>query len=124
MRWISCKYLNEVFNDSIQINIDNVVVAIALKKMFRQYNMINVWESLCVVIKEYNDNDIILGDNFLQLFNYTLFDYDNKKITFYSEQDIIKMNNMNQISYLILIINSILGFSSVIMLIIINKVLL
>ena len=82
--------------------------------------MINVWESLCVVIKEYNDNDIILGDNFLQLFNYTLFDYDNKKITFYSEQDIIKMNNMNQISYLILIINSILGFSSVIMLIIIK----
>ena len=65
-----------------------------------------------------------MGDNFLQLFNYTLFDYDNKKITFYSEQDIIKMNNMNQISYLILIINSILGFSSVIMLIIINKVLL
>lgn len=124
VRWISCKYLNEVFNDSIQINIDNVVVAIALKKMFRRYNMINVWESLCVVIKEYNDNDIILGDNFLQLFNYTLFDYDNKKITFYSEQDIIKMNNMNQISYLILIINSILGFSSVIMLIIINKVLL
>ena len=72
--------MNEVFNDSIQINIDNVVVAIALKKMFRRYNLINVWESLCVVIKEYNDNDIILGDNFLQLFNYTLFDYDNKKI--------------------------------------------
>ena len=124
VRWIKCKYLNEVFNGIIQMNIDNMIVTIALKKMFRRYNMINVWESQCVVIKEGNEKDIILGANFLQLFNYTLFDYDNKKVSFYSEQNIIKMKNMNQMSCLIFLINNILGFSSIIMLIIINKVLL
>lgn len=120
VKWIKCRYLNEVFNGSIQIKIDNMILTISLKKMFKRYNMINVWESKCVIIKEYTSNDIILGDSFLQLFNYTLFDYDNKKISFYTEQQIIKMNDMNSLLHKLLLINSVIGLSSIIMLIIIN----
>ena len=43
-----------------------------------------------------NFSGAILGIGFLNLFNYTLFDYENKQIEFYSDTTAIKVNDNNQ----------------------------
>ena len=40
-------------------------------------------------------NGVILGMNFINKFNYTVFDYDNKQIEFYSDRYTITINSTN-----------------------------
>ena len=74
-------------------------------------------------IKIHNFTGLLLGADFLSLFNYTLFDFDNKQIEFYSDYiplSIITDNNRN-INKGILSINIIMCILNVLLLFIIKK---
>ena len=74
-------------------------------------------------IKIHNFTGLLLGADFLSLFNYTLFDFDNKQIEFYSDYiplSIITDNNSN-INKGILSINIIMCILNVLFLFIIKK---
>ena len=45
----------------------------------------SLFNSSIVSNKNENSDDIILGFNFIKYFNYSLFDYDNKKVYLYSD---------------------------------------
>ena len=66
---------------------------IILKNMFDISNskfLSNTYKS-----KIHNFTGLILGSEFLSLFNYTVFDYDNKAIEFYSDTIPITVLNHN-----------------------------
>ena len=47
--------------------------------------------------KAHNFTGIILGPQFISLFNYTIFDYENKQVEFYSDTTIIELSNKKNI---------------------------
>ena len=74
-------------------------------------------------IKIHNFTGLLLGADFLSLFNYTLFDFDNKQIEFYSDYiplSIITDNNSNN-NKRILSINIIMCILNLLLLFIIKK---
>ena len=69
------------FKDIIQFDFDSLSVYFSKKELFLENGL---------EIQSYKDNPIpnfngmIMGSNFINLFNYTVFDYDSKQIGFYS----------------------------------------
>ena len=63
----------------------------------------------------------ILGIGFLNLFNYTLFDYENKQIEFYSDTTAIKVNYNNQTLSFYIILSTISITTVNIVFLLINK---
>ena len=85
----------EGMNKSKEISFvfDNIEMKIILKNMFDISNskfLSNTYKS-----KIHNFTGLILGSEFLSLFNYTVFDYDNKAIEFYSDTIPITVLNHN-----------------------------
>ena len=62
---------------------------------------------------DYKFNETILGFEFVELFNYTIFDYENKQIEFYSDRIVIQSNISHANIKVSLIINNVIILSSV-----------
>ena len=95
---------------------DNIEMKIKLKNMFEKSNskfLSNTYKS-----KIHNFTGLILGSEFLSLFNYTVFDYDNKAIEFYSDTiPIIVLNhNSSNIVKSIIYINILISVINIIIL--------
>ena len=73
----------------------------------------------------YGHKGVFIGISFLQLFNYTVFDYENKQISFYSDTRLIKTIKPNTVfaRFGIMCAIFILCFSNILLIVYHNKVL-
>ena len=62
---------------------------------------------------DYKFNETILAFESVELFNYTIFDYENKQIEFYSDRIVIQSNITHINIKVSLIINNVIILSSV-----------
>ena len=106
-------------NNEIAFVFDNVKMNFHINDLFDGPS--SLFLSNSHGIKIHNFTGILLGADFLSLFNYTLFDFDNKQIEFYS--DFIPLSiitdNTDEINKGILSINIIMCILNVLILIII-----
>ena len=117
--YISCQNKFDSMNDEIQFKFGKNILSLKLQDLFEYNEKENVIDSSFLSNGEpnkfYNFDGIILGMKFLSLFNYTLFDYDNHQIEFYSDRFPI-INNANIIKQLLLIIILLTLFSLIVLL--------
>ena len=90
-KWVKC---NDRFDINRYHTIDflfgDMIVQFDIKELFIK-DLSNNWYSSIVSNKNENSDDIILGFNFIKYFNYSLFDYDNKKVYLYSDNSRVDM---------------------------------
>ena len=91
-------------NNEIAFIFDNIKMNLHINDLFDGSS--SLFLSNSHRIKIHNFTGLLLGADFLSLFNYTLFDFDNKQIEFYSDYiplSIITDNNSN-IAFIIIFI--------------------
>lgn len=86
----------------IEFKFEEMKLKLALDVLF------NKSESQFVKENEdfHNFSGIFLGSKFLYLFNYSVFDYENKQIEFYSDTIIINNDNNQQLNHIIFLLIS------------------
>ena len=68
------------------MSIGSMVIDLPFKSLF-------VDSLLTIHENPYNTKEIVFGNQFIRLFNFTVFDYDNKRIELYSDSILIKDKN-------------------------------
>ena len=125
LRKLKCVLSKERLNERILFEFDNIILNLTIGALFNRDSY-----SLFISNSEpkpfYNFTGGILGYDFLNLFNYTIFDYEHKQISFITDQPYLYSNpnstfiNTNQLIAVLLLIVSTLCLISCIALII-NK---
>lgn len=126
---IECK--KELINTfgNIELIFGNLVIAIPISKLFKDLNTFSIslfYFKDTPSFKINTDKTIIIGFAFLHMFNYSVFDYEEKKIGFYS--DIIEMkdelyyiNSSKTIKFLIISITILCLSKTILLLFMKNK---
>lgn len=70
----------------LKVSIGSMVIDLPFKSLF-------VDSLLTIHENPYNTKEIVFGNQFIRLFNFTVFDYDNKRIELYSDSILIKDKN-------------------------------
>ena len=80
--------------DEIKIQLEQMILSIKVKELFDNDKL---EPSSLVTFHRYEfyDNDFIFGIHFIDSYNFSVFDYDNKKIELYSNEKFIQMINEN-----------------------------
>ena len=101
-----CKGL-EIKNDSVDIVLDNIVYKFRMNDLFRKEQILIASNGK---EKVHNFTGVILGMNFIGMFNLSLFDYEKKQIEFYSDvypiifHNTIEYTNMIYISIVVIVL--------------------
>ena len=89
-------------NLSVDIQIGDMIISVPFVELFEEKDSTSKDSRIYSnAFKNYGYDHIILGNKFLKLFNYSIFDYENKQIKFYSNEQPIKMINESSQSSLI-----------------------
>lgn len=103
-KYLLCKYDIIRYLPTITFVFDNIGLSVPLQKLTEHYSN----EKKLLIVNESNQNSQwVFGFNFLLEFQ-TLFDYDNQKITFYSDNNILVFSEQIYRKILFLILTSIL----------------
>lgn len=81
-----------IFEKDIKFKFGNMITTVKIKQLFRYQS--GHWESI-INANPYMlyDDAVIMGVRFFQLFNFSVFDYENKEMRFYSDTTEIEMND-------------------------------
>ena len=95
--YIECIEKLEIFSNKIQVNFLNTRVNLTIQDLFLFKN--DKWFMLVDTntLDQNHNSNIILGYSFLRLFNFSIFDYENKQVQFYSDKPIIDMISIEKI---------------------------
>ena len=84
-----------ILNSNLTLNIsfNNLIVSLPIKELFERGAGKDMFVSMIYNNPSpyYSKYDIIFGSHFFKLFNYTVFDYENNEINFYSNSISINM---------------------------------
>lgn len=108
-------------NKKIILKFKGIQVEFETKDLFSKQNFHSLISSNNIEQPVHNFTGVILGINFLNKFNYTVFDYEKKQIEFYTDRIAISQISKNYIKIYIFTANCLLSLFSTILLII-NKV--
>ena len=95
---ILCPMNGEVLHKEISFIFEEVEIKIEMIKLFKIYGnhtMKSYFRSDDYSEHYYNFTGVFLGNFFINQFNYTIFDYEAKTVSFYSDSIHIKDNNDN-----------------------------
>ena len=113
-----CKHNLPFMNQSIDFIFDKVKITIKIGRLFDKKN-ISTFSTNNPKKKFHNFDGVILSSAFIDLFNFTVFDYENKRIELYSDNIPIQVSN--EALRTISIIHCIICIFNIIYLIIIYK---
>ena len=115
-------------NITFEITFNDMIVSLPIAKLFEKSASKDRSSSLIYNNPSiyYSKYDIIFGGHFFKLFNYTVFDYDNKKIGLYSDSISIQMTNTHSVKgikiwYIVTSVILLLFISYMIIIIEVNK---
>lgn len=114
-------------NETISFKFGDTMMTFSLVSLFKKYEN-NLESYFQMNSSPYVNSSALLGVHFLELFNYTVFDYENRQVEFYSDTILIKKEHnkkefpLSFIIWYIYIVIDILCFLSV-LLGIVNKLL-
>ena len=122
---IYCFEGSNVLNQSIEFTFENMKLELTIRDLYK-FNKFPLVYSNGEPKLFHNFDGVILGANFLNLFHYTVFDYDNKQLEFYSDTtkitEILHSNKLRDCLIIFEILISISILQSVLLLIIKNNV--
>lgn len=105
-----------VFDGEIELTFEYVTMKVKIKDLFDGSNGSHFHSNSKQ--PAHNFNGMILGIEFLRLFNYTVFDYEKKQVEFYSDLNPIYWTySNNKIQYTIYVFVILICFSNSILLI-------
>ena len=107
-------------NKKITLKFKGIKVDFETKDLFSKQNYHSLISSNDINQPVHNFTGVILGFNFINKFNYTVFDYETNQIAFYTDIISISQNSKNYTEIYLFITNCILSLFSTILLII-NK---
>ena len=113
-----CKSNLPFMNQSIDFMFDKVKIKIKIERLFDKRN-ISTFSTNDAKKKLHNFDGVILSSAFIDLFNFTVFDYENKRIELYSDNIPIQVSN--EAFRTISIIHCIICIFNIFYLIIMNK---
>ena len=102
---------------NIDFIINNIIISLPIKLVVKKIKNYYITSEIKYNIARRNNIKCVLGGSFLNLFNYSLFDYDNKQIEFYSDSIIIKYLKNEKCEHFIFLIISIICIIKIIELI-------
>ena len=80
-------------NLTLEVSFNNLIINLPIVKLFErgasQDRLVSIIYSNPSVY--YSNYDFVFGSHFFKLFNYTVFDYENKEINMYSNSISINM---------------------------------
>ena len=108
---IICMNEASVLNSNVSFYFEDVIISFKVKNFFSRYNETHMTSTNQIHNQYYlyNYTEMILGAFFINQFNYTIFDYEDKSVSFYS--DCIDIQSKKKYKILIIeitIINSII----------------
>lgn len=105
-----------IFDGEIELTFEYVTVKVKIKDLFDGSNGSHFHSNSHQPI--HNFNGMILGIEFLRLFNFTVFDYENKQVEFYSDLNpIYETYSYNKLLYTIYVFVMLICLSNAILLI-------
>ena len=124
-KYIYCFEGSNVLNQSIEFTFENMKLELTIRDLYK-FNKFPLVYSNGEPKLFHNFDGVILGANFLNLFHYTVFDYDNKQLEFYSDTtkitEILHSNKLRDCLIIFEILISISILQSILLLIIKNNV--
>ena len=87
-----------IFDKKIKFQFKELTITLKIRDLFRISS--GEWQSIINANPyELYDNSVIIGVRFLNLFNYSVFDYENQQVRFYSDKTIIEMDEFISMDY-------------------------
>ena len=118
--YLKCEQAIFEHNKKITLKFKGIKVDFETKDLFSKQNYHSLISSNDINQPVHNFTGVILGFNFINKFNYTVFDYETNQIAFYTDIISISQNSKNYTEIYLFITNCILSLFSTILLII-NK---
>lgn len=109
-------------NEYLEITISNILFRIRVSQLFQYDTNNSMYVESKFVTNDY-DNQCYLGSSFLNLFDYSLFDYDNKQIQLFSSNEDVQIitHSSHRILFLLIILICLLLISIIYLLYRITK---
>lgn len=98
-RFVQCENdTRPIFDKKIKFQFKELTITLKIRDLFRVSS--NEWQSIINDNRyELYDNSVIIGVRFLNLFNYSVFDYEKQQLRFYSDHTVIEMDEFISMDY-------------------------